>query len=57
MASSKKEETDLFDLVKDLVNNWKIMIPCLLLSGAVGMFIAMWIRPIYKVDALLQIET
>lgn len=58
MASQKKkEETDLFDLAKDLVRNWKIMIPCLLLAGIVGVIVSMWIRPIYKVDALLQIET
>ena len=58
MASSKKkEETDLFDLLKDLAKNWKIMVPCLILSGIVGAFVAMWIRPVYKVDALLQIES
>ena len=58
MASSKKkEETDLFDLLKDLIKNWKIMVPCLIISAIVGVFIAMWIRPIYKVDALIQIES
>jgi tyrosine-protein kinase Etk/Wzc len=57
MASAKKEETDLFDLIKDLANNWKIVIPCIVLAGIIGVFVAMWIRPIYKVDALLQIET
>ncbi len=56
-ASSKKEETDLFDLLKELVKNWKIMIPCLILSGFAGIFVAKWIRPVYKVDALLQIES
>ena len=56
-ASSKKEETDLFDLLKDLAKNWKIMIPCLIVSGIIGVFVAMWIRPIYQVDALLQIES
>ena len=56
-ASSKKEETDLFDLLKELVKNWKIMIPCLILSGIAGVFIALWIRPVYQVDALLQIES
>ena len=56
-ASSKKEETDLFDLLKDLAKNWKIMIPCLIVSGIIGVFVAMWIRPVYKVDALLQIES
>lgn len=55
-SSSKKEETDLFDLLKDLVKNWHIMLPCLILAGVVGIFVAMWIRPIYQVDALLQIE-
>ena len=57
MASAKKEETDLFDLIKDLANNWKIVVPCIVLAGIIGVFVAMWIRPIYKVDALLQIET
>ena len=57
MASAKKEETDLFDLIKDLANNWKIVVPCIVLVGIIGVFVAMWIRPIYKVDALLQIET
>ena len=56
-ASSKKEETDLFDLLKDLVKNWRITAPCVIIAGIVGVFVAMWIRPIYKVDALLQIET
>lgn len=56
-ASSKKEETDLFDLLKELVKNWKIMIPCIILAGIIGVFVAMWIRPIYQVDALLQIES
>lgn len=58
MASSqKKEETDLFDLLKELAKNWHIMLPCIILAGAIGVFIAMWIRPLYQVDALLQIES
>ena len=56
-SSAKKEETDLFDLLKDLAKNWHIMLPCIILAGAVGVFIAMWIRPVYQVDALLQIES
>ena len=56
-SSSKKEETDLFDLLKELAKNWKIMIPSIILSGIIGVFVAMWIRPVYKVDALLQIES
>ena len=58
MASSqKKEETDLFDLLKELAKNWHIMLPCIILAGAVGVFVAMWIRPVYQVDSLLQIES
>ena len=56
-SSSKKEETDLFDLLKDIAKNWQIMVPCLILAGLIGVFVAMWIRPVYKVDALLQIES
>ncbi len=57
MASKKTEETDLVQLFKDLVKNWYIMVPCLVLAGAVGVFVTMWIRPVYQVDALLQIES
>ena len=57
MATSKKEETDLGDLLKVLVKNWQIMVPIMLLSAIIGVFVAMWIRPVYQVDALLQIET
>lgn len=56
-SSAKKEETDLFDLLKDLAKNWHIMLPCLIIAGALGIFVAMWIRPVYQVDALLQIES
>ncbi len=56
-ASSKKEETDLFDLLKELAKNWKIMLPILVLSAIFGVFVSLWIRPVYKVDALLQIES
>ena len=56
-SSSKKEETDLFDLLKELARNWKIMIPCIIVAGILGVFVAMWIRPVYQVDALLQIES
>lgn len=56
-SSSKKEETDFFDLLKTLTKNWKTMLPCIVLSGAIGVIVAMWIRPVYQVDALLQIES
>ena len=57
MATKKKEETDLMEFLKDLAKNWYVMLPCLILAGAVGVFVSMWIRPVYQVDALLQIES
>ena len=58
MASNKKkEEFDFFDLLKDMLNNWKIMVPSVLFAGIIGVVVAFWIRPIYQVDALLQIES
>ena len=57
MATKKTEETDLFELLKNLAKNYSIMIPCILFMGVVGVFVALWIRPVYQVDALLQIET
>ena len=56
MATKKKEETDLGELLKELAKNWYIMVPCILLATAVGAFVAQWIRPVFQVDALLQIE-
>lgn len=58
MASTKKkEETDISELLNDLIKNWKIMLPCIILAGIIGVFVAQWIRPVYQVDALLQIES
>ena len=57
MATKKTEEKDLFELVQNLLKNWYIVLPCVLFAVAVGVFVAMWIRPVYQVDALLQIET
>lgn len=58
MASkNKKEELDIFDLLKSLAKNLPIMITCLVIAGCMGFFISLWIRPTYQVDALLQIES
>lgn len=57
MASKKTEETDLFDLLKNLAKHWEIVLPSVVFMAALGVFVAMWIRPVYEVDALLQIET
>lgn len=57
MATKKKEETDLVELLKNILKNWYVMLPCLVMAGIIGVFVAMWIRPVYQVDALLQIES
>ena len=57
MATKKKEETDIGEYLKELAKNWGIMVPCILLAAILGVFVAMWIRPVYQVDALLQIES
>lgn len=57
MATKKTEEVDLLEILKRLVKNWLIVVPCIIFSALVGLFVAMWIRPVYQVDALLQIET
>lgn len=57
MATKKTEEKDLFELIQNLLKNWYIVLPCVLFASVVGVFVAMWIRPVYQVDALLQIET
>ena len=57
MAAKKKEDTDLGELLKEFAKNWYIMLPCILLAGVVGVLVSLWIRPVYQVDALLQIES
>ena len=57
MAAKKKEETDIVELLKELVKNWYIMLPTIVFAGLVGLLVAYWIRPVYQVDALLQIES
>ncbi len=57
MATKKKEETDLNEFLKELAKNWYIMLPSIFIAAVVGVFVAQWIRPVYQVDALLQIES
>lgn len=57
MATKKIEETDLTELLKNLMKHWRIMLPSIIAMGCVGVLAAFWIRPVYQVDALLQIET
>lgn len=57
MATKKKEETDIGEYLRELAKNWGIMVPSILLAAILGVFVAMWIRPVYQVDALLQIES
>ena len=57
MATKKTEEKDLFELIQNLLKNWFVVLPCTVFAVAVGVFVMLWIRPVYQVDALLQIET
>lgn len=56
-TKNKKEELDIFDLLKTLAKNLPIMIACLIIAGIMGVFASLWIRPTYQVDALIQIES
>ena len=57
MTSKKTEETDIFEFLQTMLKNWFIVLPCVIFALAIGVFVALWIRPVYQVDALLQIET
>ena len=58
MASKNQDETnELAELVNDLWKNRIAVCLFLLLSGIIGVFAACWIRPVYEVNALLQVET
>lgn len=58
MASKNQDETnELAELASDLWKNRIAVCLFLLLSGIIGVFAAYWIRPVYEVNALLQVET
>jgi tyrosine-protein kinase Etk/Wzc len=58
MASKNQDETnELAELASDLWKNRTAVGLFLLLSGIIGIFAAYWIRPVYEVNALLQVET
>jgi Chain length determinant protein. len=43
--------------LNDLDKELEDYVPVYNLSGVIGVFVALWIRPVYQVDALLQIES
>lgn len=57
MSSKKIEEKEFIDYIQILLKNWYVVLPCMVFAGVVGVLVAFWIRPVYQVDALLQIET
>ncbi|MCQ2120454.1 MAG: polysaccharide biosynthesis tyrosine autokinase [Fibrobacter sp.] len=57
MSIKKTEDRDLMESLKVLMKHWMIMGISILFMGIVGVFVAFWIRPVYQVDALLQIES
>lgn len=57
-SSSKPEETNEFiELLHDLWKYKYAVILFLFTSSVIGVFVSFWIRPVYEVNALLQIET
>ncbi|MDR1760664.1 MAG: polysaccharide biosynthesis tyrosine autokinase [Fibrobacter sp.] len=57
MALVKEEKNELGELFSDILREWKIVVGCVFLAGVLGLFTAFWIRPVYQVNALLQVES
>lgn len=55
--SNKDEKNELVELLISLGLNWPIVLVCCAFASACGFFVAEWVRPIYEVNALLQIES
>lgn len=55
--SNKDEKNEFVELGISLWQNWPIVLLCCLFSTLIGLFVAEWIRPVYEVNALLQIES
>lgn len=58
VAKSNKDETnELVELAISLGANWPIVLICCVVFFVGGCFVAEWMRPVYEVNALLQIES
>lgn len=55
--SNKDEKNELVELLVSLGLHWPIVLVCCLFAGVAGFFAAEWVRPVYEVNALLQIES
>lgn len=57
MSDERDQEMTLKELLALLLNWWWLVLGCTVAGGGVAALYAMSERPVYKVDALLQIET
>lgn len=55
--SNKDDVNELLELGTSLIDNWFIVVLCCLVFLAGGFFVAEWMRPVYEVNALLQVES
>lgn len=53
----EKESVDVVELLKILLKNWVVILPCVFVAACVGVFLSMWARPVYQVSALVQVES
>ncbi|MFA6835247.1 MAG: polysaccharide biosynthesis tyrosine autokinase [Fibrobacteraceae bacterium] len=56
-TAAKSSENDFSELMKDLWKEKLIVLLFLVISGFAGVFVALWTRPVYEVNALLQVES
>ena len=55
-ATQKDEEIDLIALLLTLLRGWKTILACALLGLVLGVTYSRYVQPIYKTDAMLQID-
>lgn len=55
-ATQKDDEIDLIALLLTLLRGWKTILTCALLGLALGVTYSRYVQPIYKTDALIQID-
>ncbi|XKM13779.1 polysaccharide biosynthesis tyrosine autokinase [Orbaceae bacterium ac157xtp] len=55
-SSKDNDEIDLMNLFHALVDKWKIIVIFTLITTFLGAFYALFATPIYKADALVQVE-
>lgn len=53
---NQEKQEDLFELFSSYIKHWPMIVICCVICGFLGCFLAEWIRPTYKSDALIQVE-